>query len=73
MKVLVADPEVPWGITESLTVVLPVAGKEQVIAEIILLYKHPTSTAGPRLRRIGNGTNVELFRVLPTSWHFKRV
>ena len=73
MKLLVADPEVPWGVAKSLTVVLPVAVKEQVIAAIILLYKHPTSTAGRRLGRIGSGTNVELFHVLVASWHFKHV
>ena len=73
MKVLVADPEVPWGVAKSLTVVLPFAVKEQVIAAIILLYKYPTSTAGRLLGRIGSGTNVELFHVLVTSWQFKRV
>jgi len=67
MKVLVADPEVPGGVAESLTVVLPVALKEHVIAAVILLYKYPTSTAGRRLGRTGGGANVELFHVLPTS------
>jgi len=72
MKVLVADPEVPWGVAESLTVVPPFAVKE-VIAAIILLYKYPTSTAGRRLGRIWGVTNDELFRVFVTSWHSKRV
>jgi len=49
MKMLVANPEVPRGVTESLTVAVPVAVEELVIAAVILLCEYPAITTGRRL------------------------
>ena len=48
MEMPVADPEVVGGITESLTVAVPVASEEltRTSTATILLHQHPAFTAG---------------------------
>jgi len=71
MKVLVANPEVPWGVTESLTVAVPVAVEELVIAAVILLCEYPAITTG---RRLGQSwSSIEMFSIFVTSCRVKRV
>jgi len=74
MKVLVADPVVPWYVAESLTVAVPVAVEELPATSIILLYEYPAFTAaGRRLRWIWSVSDRELFYVFVTwSWSFRR-
>ena len=52
MKVLIADPEVPQGVAESLAVAVPATVEELVIAAIIRLYEYPAATVGRPLDRI---------------------
>jgi len=64
----VADPEVPRGVTESLTVDVPTAVKEQLVRTVVLLYKYPAFTAGRRLDRLLPGRiDSVLLRVIVTS------
>jgi len=70
MKVLVADPVVPWGVAESLTVAVPIAVEELIVRPIILLYEYPALTAFGRIWS-ASGTAVFLFFV--ASCNFKRV
>jgi len=46
MKVLVSNPEVSRGVTESLPVAVPGPVEELVDIDVILLYEYPTVTAG---------------------------
>ena len=64
----VADPEVPRGVTESLTVDVPTAVKEQYVGAVVLLYKYPAFTAGRRLARLlPGGIDSVLLLVIVTS------
>ena len=45
MKVLIADPEVPQGVAESLIVAVPVT-VEEIVSAIIRLYQYPAATIG---------------------------
>ena len=68
MKVLVADPEIPWRVAESLTVAIPVAVKEQVVAVIIRLYKYPAITTVRPLGRTWSRIDM-FFSVLTSCKH----
>jgi len=73
MKVLVANPEVPWRVAESLTVVVPVAVEKLFVVAMILLYKYPAVTAGRRLSWTWSITDSELFCIFVASWNVRRV
>jgi len=66
MKVVVADPVVPRRVTESLSVVVPAAVEELIVAAISLFYKYPAVTAVNRIS-IGN----ELFHILVASYRYR--
>jgi len=69
MKVLIADPEVPQGVAESLTVAVPVT-VEELFSAIIRLYQYPAATTvGRPLDWIRSWT--EMFFIFVASCKFK--
>jgi len=66
MKVVVANPVVFRRVAESLSVVVPAAVEELIVAAISLFYKYPAVTVVNRIS-IGN----ELFHILVASYRYR--